>query len=320
MAVDYAKKRAVYLFARKLQVENASAKVAALKPEEMKRIVRGATILNIRREKEITYADVSVSIVDTELRRALDLPAATAGTLGDTVSASRSVLILPVYRTQERAYLWETENPLRELLRLEVLRQAHGAVLVPAGDFEDLRLIDHNNAAVVTGVELGSMFERYGAEEIIIATATPGAEGTIEPTSITLRRLTPKDVRVEVMKVPVVEVKETAATRLQMAAAAIASAVTQIATSTSYDERRALENASHLKVYFTYANPRELGKMQQSIRGAANVMALEIPNITLQNVSGTIYYSGERQTLKIDLAKQGIVVGERSDGWMLSLR
>jgi hypothetical protein len=318
-AVDYAKKRAVYLTARKMQVENASAKVAALKPEELARIVRGATVTNSRREREITYADVSVSVVDTELRRALGLPA-TAMAAVEPAAAHRSVLVLPAYRKADRIFLWEEENPLREALRSEILRQSKGLVLVPAGDFEDLRLIDHANASTVTGAELKPMFERYGAQEIIIVIVTLGEELTADPTQVTLRRLTPEGARVEVIKVPATDPKDTAEARLNMAAHAIAGAVTQIATSTSVDEQQSLADASHQNVMFDYANPRELGQLEEAVRHTAGVIFLEIPSITLDKVGGKVYFTGETATLKAELMKKNVVVRDGGGGWTLSLR
>lgn len=317
-AVDYAKKRAVYLVARKLQVEGASAKLAVLKPEEMNRIVRGATVLNTRREKEITYADVSVSVIDTELRRVLGLPAKAP--LVEEPLARHNVLVLPVYRGADRTFLWEDENPLSEALRSEVLRQSQGAVLVPAGDFEDLRLVDHANAGTVTGAELKPMFERYGAQEVIIVIVALGAEKTSEPTQVTLRRLTPEDVHVEVITIPPSDPKDTREVRIGVAAHAVAGAITQIATSTSPDEQKSLEQASRQRIAFAYANPRELGQLQEAVRHTEGVIFLEIPTISLQNVPGMVYFTGEKSVLKDALTKKGVVIADKGDQWTLSLR
>src|SRR6187399_2248714 len=67
LAIEYAEKRAVYLTARKMPVDQPSAKIAALTDEEFREIVRGSEINKIRRRGERTYADITVSIVDTAL-------------------------------------------------------------------------------------------------------------------------------------------------------------------------------------------------------------------------------------------------------------
>jgi hypothetical protein len=318
-ALDYARKRAVYLVARKMQVENASDRIAALKPEQMDRIIRGVSVLHMRREKETTYEDVDVSIVEAELRRALNLSDITAPA-ADTPPVMRSLLVLPALQLPERSYLWEKENALRDPLQAEILRQTHGGVLVPAGDFEDLRLIDHANAATVSGPELAPMFDRYAVEEIIIAIVAPAAEGSAEPTQVTLRRLTPKETRAEQMQLPPDNAKDALAARLQEAAGHIATAVTEIATSTAAQTQAQLATANHLAVRFRYANPRELATMEEKLREAPGVILLEIPAISLQDVGGTVYFTGDRAALKASVLKQGILVNDRGGAWTLSLR
>ncbi|MEJ0009178.1 MAG: hypothetical protein WDN72_00685 [Alphaproteobacteria bacterium] len=318
-AVDYARKRAVYLVALKLQVKDASDKVAALKPEQFARIVRGATVLHTRREEQTTYADVSVSVIDTELKRELGLPDAPPAST-EAAEAMRSILVLPVLVTPQASYLWEKENTLREPVADEVLRQSHGAVAVPAGDFDDLRLIDHQNAASVTADELKPMFARYGAEEIVIALVAPGAEGTDASTKVTLRRLSAKGVRTEQMDVPVPDAAEKTDAREEAAASAIAGAVTQIAGATSQSEQQRAAAAQSLKIHFAYANPHELAQMEEAVRGADGVILLEIPSISLQDVDGTVHFTGGKEALRAALAKQAVIVVERGDGWVLSLR
>lgn len=317
-AVEYAKKRAVYLVALKMQVDNASARVAALKPDDFAHIVRGSTVLHVRREDKMTYADVSVSVIDTEIRRIFNLP--EPSTVTDGPSSMRSVLVLPVYATAEATYLWEPDNKLREPLAAEVLRQSHGAVLVPSGDFEDLRLVDHVNVGTVTGTELKPMFDRYGADEIIVVMATLGADGTLEPAHVTLRRLTPAAARAEVMTITPTSAADKADARLASVAASVAGAVTQIAASTSQQEQEALAKTNSVKVHFSYANPRELATMQEAVRGAPGVILLEIPAISLQDVGGTVYFTGDKKALLGALSKLGVIVTAHGDDWVFSMR
>ena len=319
LALDYAKKRAVYLVARKLQVENASDRLAALKPTTMEAIIRGATILNQRRDKEITYLDVSVSVVDTELKRALDITD-TSQLVAENPNVTRNILVLPYYKDETRAYLWEDTNPLREALRSEVLRQSQGAVMMPGGDFEDLRLIDHLNAPTITGSQLLPMFDRYGADEIIIAMVVPGAEQTAAPTAITLRRLTREGVRTEMLRVTPADANERGEVRVATAAHAAATAVMQIATATAGDEQAVLAGATKVQVTFEYANPRELASMQQALRNTPGVLALMLPEISLQTIQATAYLKQEKQTVRAALIKQGIRVAEKQGSWVLSMR
>jgi hypothetical protein len=318
-AMDYAKKRAVYLATLKLGVPNAGKVASKFTDEQLGLIVRGATVTQTRREGYITYADVNVTIVDEALRRALKLPddygkARTQGM--DT----RGLLLLPVYAGKERAYLWEKENLLRAPLAEEVRRQSYGSVLLPGGDLDDLRLIDYNNALTVGAEELTPMFKRYGADEIVIAVLTIGAAGTSDASTVLLRRITPTKNRNEVMEIPLSGSDETSSTRLGKAAAAIAAAATQIATSTAERDQAARAAAKTIPVTFAYAIPKELARMQEAVRAAPQVLYLDVPSIALAQVTGTIYLKGEAAPLRELLTKQGVVIAPSGEGWRLSVR
>jgi hypothetical protein len=317
-AMNYAKKRAVFLATRKLGVPNPSKAAAKIPPEDMAKIVRGANVVNERRVGEITYLDVHVTIVDEALRRALKLPPEDPAK--DANLRLRGVLLLSVYADPARAYMWEKENKLRAVLSDEIRRQARGGVLLPGGDLEDLRLIDYQNALTVKADELAPMFKRYGAQEIIIAILTPGAAGTMDPSSVLLRRLKPDFERNELLEIPPEIIEETPEIRLAKSAGAIASAVTQIASSTAEIEQAQRAGAKKLTLRFSYAVPKELARMQEAVRSSPEVLFLDLPSIALARVGATVYLKGEEEALRLSLAKQGIIVTSINGGWRLSVR
>ncbi len=322
LAIDYAKKRAVYLMARKLPVDQVAAKVAKFTAEDYKEVVRGATINEIKRVGERTYADVTVSIVDSALRRKLDLPETSyMEGVTDEQTRMRGVLVLPVYVKSGRPYLWEKENKLRDPLSSEALRQAHGAVLAPAGDLDDLRLVDYANVLTVTGKELEPIFTRYGAEEVVVAIYTPSTGGA-EPVeaSILLRRLTRSHTSTEKIQIPPTVAKSDAASQLNQAAQLIANAVTQIASATAIDDQARLNKARQIPIDFAYANPRELARMQEELRKQREVLLVKLPSISLGGIDGIAYVEGEPKKLREKLVKAGIFVTDSGTGWKLSLR
>jgi hypothetical protein len=318
-AMDYAKKRAVYLAAKKLGVKDTSKTVAKLTDADLASIIRGANVTQSKRTGDMTYCDVTVTIVDDQLRRALKV--ADNGMPPDTDMKLRGVLLVPVYASHDGAFLWEKDNLLRQPLSDEVRRQSHAGVLLPGGDYDDLRLIDHANALTVKPEELKPMFDRYGAEEIIIAVMTPSAPGTNDATSVLLRRLNVSgDVRTEELNVPPSSADESSATRLSKTATAIASAVTQIASSTAEREAAIRSKSKQLKVRFAYAIPKELARMEDAVRASPEVYYLDLPSIALAEVNGTIYLKGDDEALHDELRKQGLIVTSINDGWRISVR
>lgn len=320
LALDYAKKRAIFLVARKLGVADASIKVAKFSDDQLGEILRGANVVNERRDGEVTYLDVQVTVVEEPLLRALKLPD-DYGKTAPTTTVLRSVLLLPVMVGKDRAYLWEKENQLRPLVADELRRQAQGAgVLLPGGDFDDSRLIDHQNALTVKPDELKPMFARYGAEEIIIAVLKLSEAGTEDASNVLLRRLRLSGGRDEIIDIPPGSADETVKVRLAKAANAIAGAVTEIATSTAEYDQRLREQAKKLPVRFAYAIPRDLARMQEAVRHAPQVLYLDLPSIALAQVKGTLYLKGEGDALRETLTKQGLIVTPAGEGWIISVR
>ncbi len=318
LAIDYARKRAVYLAIKKLGVASPSKVAAKLSSEQLRQIIRGANVVNTRRTGDMTFHDVNVTIVDEALLRALKMPEKPQ--IDEATAKMRGILLLSVYADSDRAYMWEKDNKLREPLSDEIRRQARGGVLLPGGDLEDLRLVDYQNALTVKPEELKPMFARYGAEEIIIAILKPSAAGTMDASSVVLRRLKLDGERTEALEIPPAMVEESGPVRLAKAANAIASAITQIATSTAEREEAARAKAPKLTIRFSYAIPKELARMQEAVRTSPATLHLEMPSIALARVGATVYLKGEAEALRADLVKQGIIVTAINGGWRLSVR
>lgn len=317
-AMDYARKRAVFLAASKMGVSDPAKAITQIKPELMPQIIRGATVQKTQRLGEKTYQQISVTIAEDALRAALNIKDSAAKPQ-DNVK-HHSVLVIPVTVAPERTWVWEKENILRAPLSEELLRQSRGMVMLPSGDLQDLRLIDRENALKIEGEELLPMFERYGAEEILVAAMQLGPEKTIEPTRIILHRVTTKGVRDEALETVPEGENDTVEARTLAAARAIASAATQIASTTEEDPEDKLAKATKIKLRFVYATPKELAKLTESIRKAPGVLRLELPAIMLNNASGLIYLDGEKTALRKTLAAQGIVIRDLGEEWTASAR
>ncbi len=319
-AIDFAKRRAVFIAAGKLGVKDPGGAVSRFTASQYGEIIRGANVVQSRRVGDTTTSEVVVTIIEQPLRRALKLDAPPPPA-ADVATTARAVLLLSLYHAPEKTYLWENENLLRAPLSDEVRRQSRAGVLLSGGDFDDRRLIDYQNALSVTAEELKPMFARYGAEEIIIAVLTLGPAQTADASNILLRRLRlDRPARNEIIEITPETTEEKTDTRIAKAAAAIASAVTQIATSTSENELALRSGAIKLPAMLHYVTPAELSRMQAALRAAPEVLYLELPTITLSQVRGIIYLKGDAAALEQRLKKQGIRVTINADGWTLSLR
>lgn len=315
-AVDYAKKRALYLLARKLNVPQASEQLAKLRPQDIEEMIRGYTVIRTQRKDEVTYAEVAVSIVDTPLRRLVGLPEEDAA----PKFRRRGVLIMAVYMDGDRPLLWERRNPLLEPLKSQSLKLGKGSVVMPVGDPEDLRVVDYNNILTIEYRGIQSMLDRYGAGEVLVAVVKTGAEGSEDPTDILIRRLSDRGIKLERVTIKPTKPAATEADRVNDAVYAISQVATDLASSVSLEERRALEGVPVLPVTFSFITMKEYGDLQAAVRAYPGIRQLDIPSIDLHKVQGTLYYDGDEQKLRDHLRKYAIFVRPNADGWTISLR
>jgi hypothetical protein len=280
-------------------------------------MIRGYTLVRTQRKDDVTYAEVKVSIVDTPLRKALGLPEEEDDA---TKFRRRGVLILGVFMDGDRPLLWEKRNPLTEPLKTQGLKMGKGAVIMPVGDPEDLRVVDYNNVLTITYEQMKHMLERYGADEVLIAVVTTGLEGTTDATDVLMRRLTNRGVKLERLTVKPLKPTATEQSRVMDAVYTIANTATDLAASVSIEERQELESATKLPLEFSFITMREYGQMQEAIRAYPGLQQLDLPSINLQEVHGMLYYDGNEKKLRAHLKKYAIFVRPSEDGWTLSLR
>jgi hypothetical protein len=317
-ALDYARKRAVYLAVRKLGFSNASTIAATIPDKELATIIRGATVLQTKRVGDKTYAQVSVTIASDPLRKFLDVKDTVAQQA--TAGTKRTVMLLPAIMLPEKPVLWGKDNILRAPLSTEVLRQSHGSVILPGGDLQDLRLIDTENMMTVTMAEMKPMFERYGVDEVLIAIVTLGAEKTADASQVVLRRLSALNPKSEVFEVRPTGENDTREQRLAAVARSIAGVAAEIASSTAVSERAKLDSAKRINLELRYAIPKELATMQQAIRGTPGVLSLELSRMALNDASGTLYVEGDVTAIRAAISKQGVILRDIAGGWRASTR
>ena len=315
-AIDYARKRALYMLARKLNVPNASEQLAKLKPEDIEEMIRGHTLVRTQRKDDVTYAEVRVSVVDTPLRRLLGLP----DDGGEYKFRRRGILVMGVYMDGERPLLWEKRNPLTEPLKTQGLKMGKGSVVMPVGDPEDLRVVDYNNILTIDYDEMKNMLQRYGSGEVLVAVVRTGPEGTNDPTDILMRRLTSRGVKLERITIKPLKASASEAERINDAVFSIAQVAADLASSISLEERQALEGVAKLPITFSYITMQEYGQLQEAIRAYPGFRQLDIPSIDLHKVEGELYYDGDEKKLRDHLKKYAIFVRPTADGWTISLR
>jgi len=315
LAVEYARKRAVFMLAEKWNLPDASARLSKLPQKVFDQSIRGAEVKKRARNGEILYVEVAVSIQDIPLRRALGMEVEAQ----KTPEHMRGILVIPVYMDGDAVKVWGDANPLVAPLKTAVRGIGKEAVIVAAGDREDRSRIDYDNALKADYAALEVLAKRYGAEEILIAIVTPSLPESEDPTSILMERLMPGDARLEEVTLKTTK-EQSPGARIAAAADTIARYATVISKSVAEAQRKDWLKLPKYDVEINFTTIQEFGKIEAALRAGPGVVRLELPSIALQHVEGVMYVEGDIKKLRRYIQKQGIKLGGNEQFWTLSLR
>lgn len=316
MALDYAKKRALFQLASKWNVEDLSAKLSKLPEKTLNRSVRGAEIIRTARQEDILYAEVAVMVQDTVLKRALGVPLNDAA-LPNTV---RGILVIPVRMDGEIPRIWGKENTLIPLLQREALTYGGGAVVLASGNRDDMAELGADNLLSADFAELKAMAARYGGDEILIAVVTPGLPETKNPTEILLKRLMAHDTRAEALSLEPKNATTPEAERLSDAAETIARYAAGLTQAVAELERRNWAKLPQQHVTLQFTTLREYGVMDTVLRESKAVAHMDIPVQQLQRVEAVLSLAAPAQQLREELIRAGVRVDAQGDRWILRMR
>jgi hypothetical protein len=316
LAVEYAKKRAVYDMVSKWNVPQVMPKLSTIPADVMAQAIRGAEVLRVKREENVLYAEVKVTLQDIPIKRALKLPLMQS----DATPKTRGILVLPVFKDGDRNQVWGRANILRDPVKRAALSYGKGAVVVPGGTPEDMALVDYDNVLTVRFDQLKPMLERYGATEAVVAVVTPVPPASKQPTHILLNRIMQSGIDPEMISLAPEKKEENEASRMKRAAESIARFAGTLAVSTSQSQRAALEKASHQTVILQFSTMQEFGTIDRVLRATKGVMEMVPEAMALQSVRAVIYYEGDLEKIRTRLVKKHIFVRDAGGTWVLSMR
>jgi len=139
-------------------------------PSRIEQVVRSMEIAN-ERSSDVRYiADLTVRFDPDGVRRILD----GAG-INYVDSASKPIVVLPVWRSPNGPVLWDDPNPWRQAWAQGVPQGGLLPVIVPLGGLDDLQQVDASRAVAAEPEALTAIGSRYGAGEVLVAVADPAA-------------------------------------------------------------------------------------------------------------------------------------------------
>jgi hypothetical protein len=138
---------------------------------EMAKLVRSLEIGEERTSTVRYLANLTVHFNREEVRRLLGQSG-----IGVVTARSRPALVLPVYRLAGSTVLWEEPNPW--LASWTARKNAGGLVtiVVPTGDLDDVTGINAAQALAGDAARLDQIQQRYGADSVVVAVASAGLD------------------------------------------------------------------------------------------------------------------------------------------------
>ena len=314
MAMAYAKKRALYELAQKWDVEDLETKMKRLPDSVLAQAIRGARVVDFKREGNVLYTKTVVSVLDTPLKRALKVP------LAEPTGPARGlgVLIVPIFKDGEQLLVWDKANPLRAPMRRAALTGGNQSVVVPLGDTKDLAEIDYDNILTARYEQFEGLLKRYGAKEVMVVLLTP-PDADNAPTRVLVNRIYKGGMKPELLEIKAKDGTNMAA-RYHDVAVTVVHLAAQRAAATSDAERTERSTASKQPIIFRFTTMAEYGQVDKILRESPGFEGLEVTNIALQEVHGVLYHKNMAEKIRAYLSKHGVIERLEGDSWVLSLR
>ena len=266
--------------------------------ESAANFVQGFEVTNEKTSSVRYLAELSVRFKPSEIRRLL-----RESGVPFAVSASPSLLVLPVLRTPDGLVLWDASNRWRTAWTLLPVRRGLVPMIVPFGDLEDISGIDATQAMLGDPDALAAIADRYGAGGTLIALAT----------------LSLREDGLYVLDVAASQPADAAAAPLLLSfTVASADEVDAVLNLAATETAAGIEEAwinSHLMRFdnlqrMTLAVPvsgvEHWATFERKLTSAAGIARVELRVLRRDSAEVMIEYFGSEQQLAAALGKQGL--------------
>ena len=182
-------RRALAIVIERLSGSSDGSKLPKLDDKAITDMVDNFEVANERMSAVRYLSDYTFHFRPSKVRRLVRIPdsaAAESGSKPDAAdsgksvgveSASKAIILLPVYKDGARSVLWDDPNAWREAWAQRPAGSAPARLTVPLGDAGDIAVIDAGQAGTGKSEALTAIAHRNGGDEAIVATATAKRQG-----------------------------------------------------------------------------------------------------------------------------------------------
>jgi hypothetical protein len=233
-------------------------------------------------------------------------------------TATRPVLVVPVYNAAGTSLLWDDPNPWRQSWAIARGRDSLSPMVLPAGDLIDVGLISAAQALAGDRARLTALAQRYGVEDVLVAQATLRFEigSRVPSVDVALRRFGPagEGTTIEGYRGDAAEPVQALLQR------AVETIVLGIEERWKRETLLAFGNEATLSATVPLAALADWVQVRQRLERSPEVKAVQIAEVSTTSAQVVLHYFGDAGRLVVALAQRGLVLGERDGFWTLTLR
>ncbi|HEY4344272.1 MAG TPA: DUF2066 domain-containing protein [Parvibaculum sp.] len=266
--------------------------------------VRGFQVASEKTSSTRYIADLNVSFQPTTVRRLL---ARSGIAYGET--QAKPALLLAVYEKPGMRVLWEDPNPWRDAIGKLDLVNAITPLIMPLGDVQEFTLVTTAQALSGDKAALANLGQRYGADEVIVASAVSNADGS--KVDVTVNRYS------SVEAVPGAAPQKNTYASLDAAAAGVLAALGE-----QWKSDTIVQGGTQAQLtaaaYFTGLDQWET--IRKGLSSTPLVNGLQVSGIAANGAEVQINYRGTPEKLALSLAQANISLSQDAGGWSLRAR
>lgn len=301
--------KAADILLRRLTLRDDANKLPALSDQQLLEVVKG---IEVESEKISTVRYLGVLTVRFKPDEIRALLRGAGLRYAETVS--KPVVVVPVYRTNDTAMLWDETNPWRVAWAAHVTKGGLVPFVVPLGDLTDMGAIGAQDAVGGVTAKLGALAQRYGAADSLVVVASmpadhPGVDIAASRYGATLSE------RTDVLHVEGQAGEATDA----LLARAVAEVESQVEENWKQENVLRFDHEETLSVSVPLSDLGVWVAVRRKLGDIAFVRNVELTSFSKSEAVVGIHYIGDIDQLKLALVQKDLNLTQDGALWTLSL-
>ena len=231
-------------------------------------------------------------------------------------TASKPVLVLPVYQAAGAQLLWDDPNPWRDSWESQPDMYSLVPTILPQGDLADIAAIGAEQAAAGDMQRLAVISARYQTGSTIVAHAIMKMDRGKPDLEVYVTRYGNENVEQSVIKNFISGEGETLDLFLSRAASELKQ---QIEDNWKYDNLLQFGNRAVVAVTIRISGLEDWLQVRKRLANVAVVRSSDLVILSLDEVRVNLNYIGSPQQLSLALQQADLKLFQEGDGWILEL-